>query len=143
MIYVHNVPTSQTATCSPSTRNPVGYLIANDVTTYGCRNGDVFLSGTLRGRLTIAAENNIVVVANTTYTATGPGSNDLLGLIANNFVQVYHPVNSSGTNLSDTATRRRPSRTPRSTRRSWRSPTRSSCRTTKRAPSSARSPSTA
>lgn len=102
VIYVQNVPTSQTATCSPSARNPVGYPIANDVTTYGCRNGDVFLSGTLRGRLTIAAENNIVVVANTTYSSTGAASNDLLGLIANNFVQVYHPVNSSGTNLSDT-----------------------------------------
>jgi hypothetical protein len=102
VIYVQNVPTSQTATCSPSTRNPVGYPIANDVTAYGCRNGDVFLSGTLRGRLTIAAENNIVVVANTTYSSTGAASNDLLGLIANNFVQVYHPVNSSGTNLSDT-----------------------------------------
>jgi hypothetical protein len=49
VIYVQNVPTSQTTTCSPSTRNPVGYLIANDVTTYGCRNGDVFLSGTLGG----------------------------------------------------------------------------------------------
>jgi hypothetical protein len=43
-----------------------------------------------------------VVVANTTYSSTGAASNDLLGLIANNFVQVYHPVNPSGTNLSDT-----------------------------------------
>ena len=61
----------------------------------------MFLSGTLRGRLTIAAENNIVVVANTTYQTTGAASTDMLGLVANQFVQVYHPVNSSGNNLSD------------------------------------------
>jgi hypothetical protein len=54
------------------------------------------------GRLTIAAENNIVIVANTTYASTGAASNDMLGLIANNFVQVYHPVSVLGTNLSDT-----------------------------------------
>jgi hypothetical protein len=100
VIYVQNVPTAQVATCTGS-QNRLGYPIANDVTTYPCRTGDVFLSGTLRGRLTIAAENNIVVVANTTYSTSGPASNDLLGLIAYNFVQVYHPVNSSRTNLSD------------------------------------------
>jgi hypothetical protein len=95
------VPTTQTATCTGS-QNRLGSPITGDVTTYQCRTGDVFLSGTLRGRLTIAAENNIVVVANTTYATSGAASGDLLGLIANNFVQVYHPVNSSGTNLSGT-----------------------------------------
>jgi hypothetical protein len=99
VIYVQN---ASSGTCTGS-QNRLGYPISGDVTTYGCRNGDVFLSGTLRGRLTVAAENNIVVVANTTYSSTGAASNDMLGLIANNFVQVYHPVNSSGTNLSDTA----------------------------------------
>jgi hypothetical protein len=100
VIYVQNVPSTQTATCSGS-QNRLGYPISNDVTDYGCRDGDVFLSGTLKGRLTIAAENNIVVVANTTYATTGVASTDMLGLVANQFVQVYHPVNSSGNNLSD------------------------------------------
>ena len=45
----------------------------------GCRDGDVFVSGTLRGRLTIAAENNITIVANTTYQTTGAASTDMLG----------------------------------------------------------------
>jgi hypothetical protein len=100
VIYVQNVPTTQVATCTGG-QNRLGYPIPADVTTYQCRTGDVFLSGTLRGRLTIAAENNIVIVSDTTYTATGPGSNDMLGLIANNFVQVYHPVNIGGQNLND------------------------------------------
>ena len=101
VLYVQNVPTSQTATCTGS-QNRLGYPIAGDVTPYQCRVGDVFLSGSVRGRFTIAAENNIVVVANTTYVASGTASNDMLGLLANQFVQVYHPVNSSGTNLADT-----------------------------------------
>jgi hypothetical protein len=101
VIYVQNVPTGQSASCSGS-GNAIGYPISGDITSYQCRVSDVFLSGTLRGRLTIAAENNIVVVANTTYSTSGAASNDMLGLIANQFVQVYHPVNSSGTNLSPT-----------------------------------------
>jgi hypothetical protein len=101
VIYVQNVPTAQVATCTGS-QNRLGYPVAGDVTTYQCRTGDVFLSGTLRGRLTIAAENNIVVVDDTTYSTTGAASNDLLGLIANQFVQVYHPVNASGTNITPT-----------------------------------------
>ena len=95
------MPSTQTATCTGS-QNRLGYPISGDVTSYGCRNGDAFISGTLRGRLTVAAENNIVIVANTTYQTTGAASTDMLGLVANQFVQVYHPVNSSGNNLTDT-----------------------------------------
>ncbi|HYN17133.1 MAG TPA: hypothetical protein VEY96_03470, partial [Actinomycetes bacterium] len=103
VIYVQNVPTTQTspAPVCPAGQNPLGYPIPGDTTTYQCTVGDVFVSGTLRGQLTIAAENNIVVVANTTYNTSGTGSSDMLGLIANQFVQVYHPVNSSRQNLSD------------------------------------------
>jgi hypothetical protein len=97
------VPSSQTATCTGS-QNKLGYPISGDVTSYGCRDGDVFLSGTLKGRLTIAADNNIVIVANTTYATTGAASTDMLGLVAYNFVQVYHPVNSTGNNLTDSRT---------------------------------------
>jgi hypothetical protein len=99
VIYVQNVPTSQTATCTGS-QNRLGYPVTGDVTTYQCRTGDVFVSGTLRGSLTIASENNIVIVDDTTYSNTGAASNDLLGLIANQFVQVYHPVNASGNNIT-------------------------------------------
>jgi hypothetical protein len=100
VVYVQNVPSSQSASCSGS-QNRLGYPIANDVTSYGCRDGDAFVSGTLKGRLTIAAENNIIIVANTTYATTGAASTDMLGLVANQFVKIYHPVNSSGNNLSD------------------------------------------
>jgi hypothetical protein len=103
VIYVQNVPATQTATCTGS-QNRLGYPISGDITTYGCRDGDAFLSGTLRGRLTIATENNVVIVANTMYQTSGAASTDMLGLVANQFVQVYHPVNSSGSNLNDSRT---------------------------------------
>jgi hypothetical protein len=100
VIYVQNVPAGQPATC-PGGGNRLGYPIAGDINNYQCRVGDVFVSGTLRGRLTIAAENNIVIVANTTYANSGPASSDMLGLIANQFVYVYHPVDDDGDNLTD------------------------------------------
>jgi type II secretory pathway pseudopilin PulG len=70
-----------------------------------CRSGDAFVEGTLRGRLTIATERNVIVTEDLVYAtpfdAVDPGSNpglDLLGLIAKGFVEVYHPVI---TNCSD------------------------------------------
>jgi hypothetical protein len=42
-----------------------------------------------------------VIVADTTYATSGAGSNDMLGLIANQFVQIYHPINASGQNVAD------------------------------------------
>ena len=45
------------------------------------------MRGTYTGQLTIAAENDIIVDGNLTRTGNG-----LLGLVANNFVRVKHPV---------------------------------------------------
>ena len=103
VVYVESVPAGQTSPnpVCPAGENPIGYPIPADVTTYGCRDGDAFVSGTLRGQLTIGTENNVVVVANTTYQTSGPASSDMLGLVANNFVQVYHPVDNDGQNLTD------------------------------------------
>jgi hypothetical protein len=78
--------------------HPLGFPQANDITPaswYGCRAGDVFLQGVLNGRLTIAADNNITLFGSTTY-AGGAGGDDLLGLVANNYVEVYHPARNDG-----------------------------------------------
>jgi Flp pilus assembly protein TadG len=103
VVYVQNVPSTPgdpnyTAGCPVGSGNPLGYPIAGDITTYACRDGDAFISGTLKGQLTIASEHSIIVIANMQY-ANGVAGNDLLGLVANNYVEVYHPVNSSGQNL--------------------------------------------
>jgi Tfp pilus assembly protein PilX len=121
VIYVQDVPASSTdpnytAGCPYSVRyqnsgsnplraNPLGYPQANDITTYNCRSGDVFVSGSLKGQATLAASNNIDIVGNLMYAGDTngqgePNGSDLLGLVANNFVEVYHPVNNSGSNLT-------------------------------------------
>jgi hypothetical protein len=112
VVYVQTVPSvtsdpNYTNGCpyNVSGRNhPLGLPISNDVNTYNCRYGDVFIEGTLDGQLTVAAENNIVVTWHLVYKG-GVGGDDLLGLVANNYVEVYHPVqctsgNSSSCNLN-------------------------------------------
>ena len=102
-------------------------------------------SGNYSGQLTIAAENDIIIDGNITRASS---SADLLGLVANNFVRVKHPVCASndlgctsGTDPTaetrqghDVQQRRQrhrlAARTRRSTPRSSRSTTRSSSTTT-------------
>ena len=95
------------------------------------------MSGTLAGQLTIAAQNDIIIKDNLLYHQY-PNGTDVLGLIANNNVAVYHPVNSSGVNQAGSLTE------PDDRRRDPRArTTRSSCRTGPRARRSATSRSTA
>jgi type II secretory pathway pseudopilin PulG len=66
--------------------------------TSGC--GNAYVSGTYTGQLTIAAENDVVINGSLCRTSCSNASGEaLLGLIANNFVRVYHPC-TNGTNGS-------------------------------------------
>ena len=60
----------------------------------GCAN--VNLSGTYSQDLTIASQNDIIIRNNVTAT-----NGALLGLIPNNFVRIYHPVNNWDDNDTD------------------------------------------
>jgi hypothetical protein len=71
----------------------------------GC--GNVYISGEYTVPLTIGAENDIVIKGNLRppLESNGePSTNAVLGLIANNFVRIYHPVSSSGTNTESSCT---------------------------------------
>lgn len=83
------------------------YPVNNDVTTYNCLAGDVFVQGTLNGQLTIASANDIIVTDDLTYhqqvwdgTSIQTGVNDVLGLVAQGFIEVYHPVDGSGDEIA-------------------------------------------
>jgi hypothetical protein len=65
---------------------------AADITTYGCTSGDAFVEGTLNGQLTIGAQNNIAVVKDIKYADITSASDDVLGLITNNYIELLHPV---------------------------------------------------
>lgn len=66
--------------------------LAPTATTYGCRNGDAFVNGVFKGAATIAAENYVFIVGDVTYSDT---KEDILGLVGNNAVWVYNPLDSS------------------------------------------------
>ena len=67
-----------------------GYDRSNDYSFQQPGCGDIWIKGNYSADLTIAADNDIVV--NGHLDRDDPGL--LLGLIANNFVRVYHPVSS-------------------------------------------------
>jgi hypothetical protein len=88
-------------TCEGETPTAADYL--NEPETCG----NVYVSGTYGKSLTIAAENDVIIMP--TQGATSPnitevtGTDATLGLIANNFVRVAHRVVSPcGTNQSPT-----------------------------------------
>jgi hypothetical protein len=70
--------------------------------------GNVYVKGTYSESLTIATANDIIVTGNLTTTgekgkfseATKPSGTALLGLIAQDFVRVYHPVEATGKKVS-------------------------------------------
>jgi len=85
-------------------QNVVGYPVTNEVPpqsgvesddSYGCRNGDLFVSGRLSGgAVTMAAENYVYVTGDTTYKSA---DDDMLGLIGQNAVWVHNPIKSDNT----------------------------------------------
>lgn len=55
--------------------------------------GNVYVKGTYTSQLTIAAENDIIIDGNLCRgSCSSPTGSGLLGLIANNFIRVKHPV---------------------------------------------------
>jgi len=62
--------------------------------------GDVYIKGKYTESLTVASQHDVIVIGNieTTHESSGkPTGAGTLGLIANDFVRVYHPVTGSGT----------------------------------------------
>lgn len=66
----------------------------------GC--GDAWVQGTYNRDLTIGAANDVLITGNLTRASDGL----LLGLIANNFVRIYHPVDYPGSNPTGDCTNR-------------------------------------
>jgi hypothetical protein len=95
VIYVSTVSSGCGVTYTPFTAN-ADYTGDSDC-------GNVYVSGNYTQSLTIASDNDIIINGNITTTTTGvlgtaPSGSQLLGLVANDFVRVYHPVdNRSGT----------------------------------------------
>ncbi|MFT4029925.1 MAG: hypothetical protein QM675_08610 [Protaetiibacter sp.] len=59
---------------------------------YGCRNGDLYISGAISGRMTAAAENYVYITGDLTYVDT---TEDLLGLVGQNAVWIWNPMRTT------------------------------------------------
>ena len=92
VIYV----STATAGCS------VNYTPFNPSYSNDANCGNVYVSGTYNSSLTIATDNDIIIDGNLcnsgaacTTSLPAPTGNAVLGLIANDFVRIYHPVSGS------------------------------------------------
>jgi Tfp pilus assembly protein PilX len=57
--------------------------------------GNVYVHGTYTGQVTIAAQNDVIIDGNLCRAScSSPNGTGMLGLIANNFVRVYHPYSA-------------------------------------------------
>lgn len=88
VIYVEN------GVCSSKKYTPFNVSYAVTTENEGC--GNAYIQGTYTGQLTIATYNDIIVtgnLCNESCSATLPFTNEaVLGLVANNFVRIYHPT---------------------------------------------------
>jgi hypothetical protein len=65
-----------------------------DTPAYSCRNGDLYVSGSVSGRTTLAADNYVYVTGDLTYANP---LNDLLGLVGQNAVWIWNPITKTTT----------------------------------------------
>ena len=63
---------------------------------YDCQKGDVFIEGTLKGKVTVASENYMYVVNDLKYTDPVNPKDDILGLVGQASVIVWNPTTTSG-----------------------------------------------
>mgnify|MGYP003286803479 CR=1 FL=1 len=113
--------------CSPNPMSARKYHLNVSGTGRGASTscGNAWISGTYSSDLTIGADNDVIVEGDVARADDGV----LLGLIANNFVRVYHPVtfgsgpgNPACTNTGDTGTPRSRRTSPitcAATKNSW------------------------
>lgn len=63
---------------------------------YGCKNGDLYIRGVLSGRMTVAAENYVYITGDITYA---DAQEDMIGIVGQNAIWIWNPMNSSETAL--------------------------------------------
>jgi len=108
LVFVQNVPGGTSKQCPTTTGgNPTigdGLPLANDANMANpdqyCNEGNAYVEGVVNGRLTLAAENDVVVTGDITE-AGGLNGDDIVGLVALNYIEVFHPIKSSGSELTN------------------------------------------
>ena len=90
--------TGESYTAGTSSAVSWGSSSSGETANYNCQRGTAYIQGTVDGQVNVASKDDIVVTGD--LKASDITSTDIIGLTAGNCVWVYHPINSSGDNLS-------------------------------------------
>jgi type II secretory pathway pseudopilin PulG len=90
--------TSEAVTVGANDANYWTSTGGNKTTNYRCGRGTAYISGSADAQTTVAAADDIVVTGNLSV-ADNLTTTDVIGLIADNNVWVYHPLTSTSTEL--------------------------------------------
>lgn len=74
----------------PATDESMPATSTSTTPAYGCRNGDLYIQGTMGGQMTVAAENFVYVTGDLTYADK---ARDILGIVGQNAVWIWNPMN--------------------------------------------------
>jgi len=103
-----NDPTNGVVYVSTSSAGcPVTYTPFTATYTGNTGCGNVYVSGNYNTSLTIASDNDIIINGNITTPVNSSGvptTTALLGLIANDYVRIYHPVTPARDSTTDCGT---------------------------------------
>jgi len=86
--------------------NGIGFPTKNESApsdAYGCQKGDLFVEGTLSGQATLSAEHYVYVTGDIRYNNP---DEDVLGLVGNDAIWVWNPVDSKNKTLLKDSGRR-------------------------------------
>jgi len=66
---------------------------------YDCTRGTAYVQGDADAQVTVAARDDVVITDDLTVT-DGTTGTDIIGLVAGNYVWIWHPVNNGGQNIA-------------------------------------------
>jgi Tfp pilus assembly protein PilX len=93
VVYVGSGPASAARQCTAGEIGD-GLPLAGDATMtlndQFCNMGNLYIEGTLKGRLSVAASNSVVITGDL-LLKNGVDGSDMLGVVAGNSIQVFHP----------------------------------------------------
>ncbi|MEN0128153.1 MAG: pilus assembly PilX N-terminal domain-containing protein [Brevundimonas sp.] len=101
------LPLGTFASTTPVTPTSAGLTYTYDTnmseTTKFCAEGNAYIEGTLKGRVTVASAQSIIATGDVVL-AGGLSGSDMLGLVATNSVEVFHPWVGTVTSAKTTST---------------------------------------
>jgi len=83
----NNLSTGPTGAGLALPSNGVLFVDGQTSTKYSALSGNIFIQGTLRGKLTVASKSDIYITGDIRYNST---TDDMLGLIAENYLYINH-----------------------------------------------------